>query len=195
MDAPDYTRYTEFQLRQVLRDIDAQRFPERLQEIRQWLAHFEQAKKALMPATQTRRLISRSPSRRFMRWHLLVFLAVSLVAAVSTWFYPARWEVLTAVAVVAAAAALLGAARMAALQLQVFDCGDGLGFKHKDLEAYAAWRDIDRIELGRSEDQEWLVLHLKFESVFGETIEFFASAAAPDARTLRDQLSKRIAGH
>jgi hypothetical protein len=193
MDAPDYTRYTEFQLRQVLRDIDAQRFPERAQEARQWLAHFELAKKVLMPATQKRRLISRSPSRRFMRWHLLVFLAVSLVAAVSTWFYPARWDLLTAVAVVAAAAALLGAARMAALQLQVFDCGDGLGFKHKDLEAYAAWRDIDRIELGRSEDQEWLVLHLKFESVLGETIEFFA--AAPDARTLRDQLNKRIAGH
>lgn len=39
-DVPDYSRYTELQLRHVLRDTNVQRFPERVEQARQRLAYF-----------------------------------------------------------------------------------------------------------------------------------------------------------
>ncbi|NYE60889.1 hypothetical protein FHW58_002041 [Duganella sp. 1224] len=71
-DAPDYLRYTESQLRQVLRDIDALRFPERVVQASQRLAHFELARKAVMPVGVDRKLISSSPSRWLLRRHFNV---------------------------------------------------------------------------------------------------------------------------
>lgn len=50
MDKPDYARYTEEQLRQVLTRIDADRFPDRVQEIHDRLARMEAERAAAEPA-------------------------------------------------------------------------------------------------------------------------------------------------
>lgn len=43
-----------------------------------------------------------------------------------------------------------------------------------------------------SEDSEWLEVHLKFESVMGDAIEFYAAKDGPDARALRDLLNHKL---
>lgn len=192
MDVPDYSRYTERQLRQVLRDINMARFPERVEQASQRLAYFELAKKAVMPKDSQQRLISKSPSHRQIRWYLIITLGASLAAALLTLIYPERWTDLAPITVLLVIGALYGKAHMEAFQLQVFDCGSGLGFKDGEQEAYAAWLDVDRIELNRSDDNEWLVAHLKFESALGEAVEFYAAKDGPDARALRDLLNHKL---
>jgi hypothetical protein len=191
-DVPDYSRYTELQLRQVLCDTNVQRFPERVEQARQRLAYFELAKKAVMPQDGQQILISKAPSRRQIKWHLIITMGASLVAALLTLIYPERWTDLAGITVVFVVGALYGKAHMEAFQLQVFDCGSGLGFKYDEQEAYATWQDVDRIELSRSDGDDWLVVHLKFESVMGDAIEFYAAKDGLDARALRDLLNHTL---
>ncbi len=159
-DAPDYSRYTEFQPR--------------------------------MPKDCRRLLISRSPSPRQIKWNFVLPLAVSFTAASLTLFYPEQWEALAMLAVLFFIGGFYTRAQMEAFQLQVFDCGSGLGFKDHEHEAYAAWPDIDRIALARSEDSEWLEVHLKFEAALGEVIEFYAASDGPDARELQSLLNHKL---
>lgn len=145
-----------------------------------------------MPKDGRQVLISRSPSPRLIKWNFIFMLAVSFTAALLTLIYPEQWGALVTLAVLFFIGGFYARSQMEAFQLQVFDCGSGLGFKDHEHEAYAAWQDIDRITLARSEDSEWLEVHLKFESVMGDAIEFYAAKDGPDARALRDLLNHKL---
>jgi hypothetical protein len=77
---PDYSNYDLEQLRQVLRSIDADRFPERASEVRERIARLEQSppEPESAPASLTERITLRNASKV-----LLAFAALDAVVAVA----------------------------------------------------------------------------------------------------------------
>jgi hypothetical protein len=195
-EAPDYATYTEAELGQVLARIDRTRFPERVKQVEHYLASFAQAKSAAAPAGNACRKISVSPSALGIRLPLYGFSAVAFALLVSALIFTEKAYALMSWAALLLAAGIFGYLRGSDFQLEVFDYGDGLEFKHDGKQAYVALSHVDWAEIAYSDDQkDWIVLHLSFTSALGDRIAFYPAVDSPRSRSFNDfftDLSLRI---
>lgn len=168
---PDFSRYTQDQLRQILTTIDAERFPERAEEVANRLAACEQVPDrptaAPIESGAERLRISSDLAKigyvifPFLLFGPLLWLLITDFRSTNTWL----------IVIVGALLGALGHYKIARLASTVDLAGEHLIAWYRDRERIVRLADIDRIEVVNDETLT-VKLHLLRDSGFGLVLEF-----------------------
>lgn len=196
---PDFSRYSEQQLRQIMTRLDGERFPERLQEIEARLLAFDSTKAtATQPELRggERQLISSSVALftnalfPFFWFGILLLFAISFL--VSKGHGVTDWLFLLALFIFG----LLGQLAVNRLSEKVYLAGDTVTIFRRGEKEIAYLKDITKVEVSNGETTT-IVLHLASLTKFGQRIEFVPALRFTfgpfKELTVMDELSLRIA--
>lgn len=168
---PDFSRYTQEQLRQILTTIDAERFPERAEEVAKRLAACEQVPDRpiavpIEPKAEHLRISSDLAKIGYVIFPFLLFgpllwFLITDFRSTNTWL----------IVIVGALLGALGQYKIARLASTVDLAGDHLIAWYRDKEHVVRLADIDRIEVVNDETVT-VKLHFLRDSGFGLVLEF-----------------------
>lgn len=196
---PDFSRYSEQQLRQILTRLDGERFPERLKEIEARLLAFDSSKitetQPEVPAGE-RQLISSSVALfanaifPFFWFGILLFFAISFLVSkvhgISHWFFLFALFIF----------GVLGQLAINRLSEKVYLAGNTLILFRRGEKEIVYLKDVTKVEVSPGETTT-IVLHLASPTKFGQRIEFvpalkFAFGPFKEVAVV-DELNLRIA--
>lgn len=173
MDKPDYSTYTELQLEQVLTRIDKERFPERVEEIRERLATLQPREPRLKgkpPSHTFPRTISVPHEKVRLTRVVLPIIAFTVVGNISAGF--PNTPMLLATAACLAFAIFL--ARFAATFADVVvDWGNALVITIGDINVRVMLNEIESIDYELDESSNYIQFHVGRETQLGKRFRFF----------------------
>ena len=175
IDKPDFARYSAEQFRQILTRLDAERYPERAQEIAERLAALEMRSNAAALTASlplgARTKISSDISLGLHKMTGLIIAGACLVCFISTVFSTQQqnkgWSMLLVFVVLAIVGQLVSSRYIE----EVFLVDDALILVRQGREACVALTGIDSVEV-IDHDGVVVELHLSCESDFGRRILF-----------------------
>ena len=175
IEKPDFTRYSQEQLRQILTRLDEARYPERVQEIELRLAALDTMSNAVDPAADfpsgERRRISSSISLVINRVVPVVWVGICLTLFVSLIFSAEKQNTGWVMLIVLFVLGMLGQFVITRLTEEVFLVDDWLILVQAGKEERVSLKRIDSVEVVNGEGVS-VVLHLSSVSKFGQRIEF-----------------------
>ena len=175
IEKPDFTRYSQEQLRQILTRLDEARYPERVQEIELRLAALDTMSNAVDPAADfpsgERRRISSSISLVINRVVPVVWVGICLTLFVSLIFSTEKQNTGWVMLIVLFVLGMLGQFVITRLTEEVFLVDDWLILVQAGKEERVSLKRIDSVEVVNGEGVS-VVLHLSSVSKFGQRIEF-----------------------
>ena len=175
IEKPDFTRYSQEQLRQILTRLDAVRYPERVQEIKLRLVALDTISNDVDSAADfpsgERRRISSSISLVINRVVPVVWVGICFTLFASLIFSTekqiAGWVMLIVLFVLG----MLGQFMITRLTEEVFLVDDSLILVQAGKEEIVSLKRIDSVEVVDGEGVS-VVLHLSSVTRFGQRIEF-----------------------
>lgn len=179
MGKPDFARYSQDQLRQILTRLDAERYPERVEEVERRLAALETPPTSAgwvvdVPLGERQR-ISSNIYPVLNRVVSSLGIVIWLVFCVSFIFSPEKqgtgWLMLVLLFVLG----MLGQFAINRFTEEVFLVDDLLILVQAGREEMVPLTRIDCVEVINGEDVS-VVLHLSSVSIFGQRIEFVPAA-------------------
>ncbi|HEX8406770.1 MAG TPA: hypothetical protein VF670_19255 [Duganella sp.] len=178
MDKPDFSRYSQEQLRQILTRLDVVRYPERAQDVEQRLAALDKQSSAAVSAADfpigERERISSNISLAMNKLIVLVCIGFCLASFVSFVFSPEKQStgwVMAIVFFVLGILGILGASAINRYIEEVFLVEDWLILVQQGRKACVALTSIDSVEVVDN-DGISVVLRLSSVNEFGQCIEF-----------------------
>lgn len=199
MERPDFSRYTEQQLRTILKRLDRERFPERLVEIETCLAGFDSNKvnetQPEIPAGEHLLISSRvsvftTVIFPIVWFGMLLFFAFAFL--VSNDKSLAEWLILLVLFIVA----VMSQFKINRLVEEVYLAGDTMILVRKGVKECVRLKSISEVEISNGETTT-VVLHLACSTQFGQRIEFLPASESKlkpfKGRAIVDELKRRIA--
>ena len=175
IEKPDFTRYSQEQLRQILTRLDEARYPERVQEIELRLAALDTMSNAVDPAADfpsgERRRISSSISLVINRVVPVVWVGICLTLFVSLIFSAEKQNTGWVMLIVLFVLGMLGQFVITRLTEEVFLVDDSLILVQAGAEDFVSLTRVDSVEVVDN-DGVSVVLHLSSVTRFGQRIQF-----------------------
>ena len=172
---PDFARYSQEQLRQILTRLDAARYPERVEEIERRLAVLDSISNDAGPApdfpVEDRKRISSNASLVINKAGQLLWVAICLTLFVSFIFSTEKLETGWGILIVLFIVGMLGQFAVNRFTDEVFLVDDWLILVHAGKEELVSLTRIDSVEVVDN-DGVSVVLHLSSVTRFGQRIQF-----------------------
>lgn len=175
MEKPDFTRYSQEQLRQILTRLDAARYPERVQEVERRLAELDMissvaASAADFPTGESKR-ISSDISLVMNRVVPFVWVVICLTLFISRVFSTEEQNTGWMMLIVFVVLGMLGQFAINQRIEEVFLVEDSLLLVQAGREEFVSLTRIDSVEVVDDEGIS-VVLHLSGVTKFGQRIKF-----------------------
>ena len=172
---PDFARYSQEQLRQILTRLDAARFPERVQEIELRLAALDSISNDAVSASDfpmgDRTRISSNVSLGVNKAFQLLWVAICLALFVSFIFSTEKQGADRVILVVLFVLGMLGRFAINRFTEEVFLVDDWLILVQEGKEELLSLTRVDSVEVVDN-DGVSVVLHLSSVTRFGQRIQF-----------------------